>query len=121
MKNEKQGTHTHAAEVGTLAGELAGAVIGSAAGPVGAVAGMVIGAVAGDLAGHVLDDDARRHAAHEEALDDAIGVTSGGIGVARAGSPSPRIGAPAPVSCGVTARGGATAAEGPIQDSDDHG
>jgi hypothetical protein len=119
MKNDKQGTHTHAAEAGTLAGELVGAVIGSAAGPVGAVAGMVIGAVASDLAGHVLDDEARRDAAHEEALDVAIGVTSGDIGVGRPGSPSPRIGAPSSASRGATARGGAAAAEGPIKDIDD--
>lgn len=121
MKTEKKETHTHAAEVGTLAGELVGAVLGSAAGPVGTVAGMVLGAVAGDLAGHVLDNEAQRNAAHEGILDDAIGVTRGDIGAARTGSPRARVGAPSAASCGATGHGGGTAAEGPLQDIDDDG
>jgi outer membrane lipoprotein SlyB len=108
----------HTTEAGAVAGELAGAVVGSAAGPVGAVAGMVVGAVAGALTGHFLENDARRVRAHDDELDEAIGVTRGNLGAASAASPPARVGAPSTASCGVTIPS-QTPAEGPIQDIED--
>src|SRR5579862_4753782 len=88
MSEEKEGEarsqrEGHGGDIGVVAGELAGAVAGSAAGPVGAMAGMVLGAIAGGLAGTVIEEQARRAAAHDTELDEAIGVVGGDIGAAR--------------------------------------
>lgn len=93
----------------------------SAAGPVGTVAGMVVGAMAGALTGHVLEDEGRRARTHDEELDEAIGVTGGDLGAARADAPPARIGTPSIASCGVAIAGEPSPAEGPIQDIDQDG
>lgn len=73
-------SHTHAAEVATVAGEIAGGVLGSAAGPPGAIAGMLVGAAAGALAGEVIDREGQWTSRHDQELDDEIGVTKGELG-----------------------------------------
>lgn len=64
----------------TLSGTAVGAAVGSVAGPVGAVAGAALGAAAGYVAGAAMEDEDRRHEAHERALDEAIGVEGGDLG-----------------------------------------
>jgi hypothetical protein len=79
-------TH-HAVEAGAIAGEIAGAVIGSAAGPAGIVAGMVVGALAGTLVGEGLEVDEARVRAHDQELDETIGVTGGDLGAVQPRTP----------------------------------
>ena len=80
-KTERSSTPKHhTGEAAAIAGEIAGAVIGSAAGPVGMVAGMVVGAVAGAIVGKGMEANEERVRAHDEELDEEIGVTGGDMG-----------------------------------------
>jgi hypothetical protein len=107
------------AGIGAIAGEIAGAVVGCAAGPVGAIAGMVIGGLAGEVAGEALDREAAFARRHDEELDETIGVYGGDLGAAPPDAPPARFGAPSAASLGLGGGGGATPAEGPMQDVDD--
>ncbi|MGD0677691.1 MAG: hypothetical protein ABSC94_19920 [Polyangiaceae bacterium] len=110
----------HGTDVGAIAGELVGAVVGGAAGPVGVAVGMTLGAMAGALAGHVLEDEGRRARAHDEELDETIGVSGGDLGAARPDMPPAQTAAPSAASSGASAEGGSpTSAEGPIQSIDE--
>ena len=70
----------HTEEAATIAGEIAGGVVGSAAGPNGMVAGMVVGAVAGAIVGKGLEANEGRVRAHDEELDEEIGIMGGDMG-----------------------------------------
>jgi outer membrane lipoprotein SlyB len=107
-----------APEAGAIAGEIAGAVIGSAAGPIGAVAGMVIGAVAGAVAGEEMAEESARASQHDKELDEEIGVTKGDLGAVQPGGP-PRSSRRVSLASLGLSDGGATPAEGPMQDVDD--
>ena len=77
----------HTGEAAVMAGELAGAVIGSAAGPVGIVAGMVVGGLTGTLVGAGLEAEEKRARAHDQELDETIGVIGGDLGAVQPGPP----------------------------------
>jgi hypothetical protein len=111
--------HTHGEMTGALAGEVAGAIVGSMAGPPGAVAGMVMGAATGALLGEVLDREAERTHAHDEQLDEEIGVTSGELGAPNLRHPPARVGAFSAASLGAGAPSDRSPAEGPISTAGD--
>jgi outer membrane lipoprotein SlyB len=90
-------SHTHGSETGAIAGEVVGGLVGAAAGPVGAVAGMVIGAAAGALVGEVMDREANRAHAHDEALDRDVGVMGGNLGAVQPARPKSVPPLPPPV------------------------
>ncbi len=120
-KKDKPWLKSHvvgAPEAGAIAGEIAGAVLGSAAGPIGAVAGMVIGAVAGAVAGEEMAEESDRASKHDKELDEEIGVTKGNLGAVQPGGP-PRSSRRVSLASLGLSDGGATPAEGPIQDVDD--
>jgi hypothetical protein len=106
--------------VGVGLGALSGAGLGAAAGPVGAIVGAVAGGVAGALASLALEASSVDDAAHEEKLDDEIGVASGDLGTASGEQPAAQRGT---YSSAATGAGAATEsddselAEGPIPPS----
>ncbi len=74
-------TETQAKEaMGVGVGALAGAGLGAVGGPVGALVGAVAGGVAGGLASLALEASTSGEAAHEEKLDEEIGIASGELG-----------------------------------------
>lgn len=102
----------------TLAGAVAGAATGAVAGPVGIIAGGVIGTVAGALAGAALSNDDEVHSRKDKKLDEDIGVTKGDLGAASPNQPKSTRGTFSAASSGAGSSGGASPAEGPIQDID---
>ena len=76
--------------VGVGVGALSGAGLGAVGGPVGAIVGAVAGGVAGALASLALEASNAGEAAHEEKLDDEIGVASGDLGTASGEQPAQR-------------------------------
>ncbi len=114
----KSEAHTKEA-LGVGLGALSGAGLGAAGGPVGAIVGAVAGGVAGALASLALEASDAREAAHEEKLDEEIGVASGELGTASVKQPAQR----GAYSSAATGAGTATesddseSAEGPIPPS----
>ena len=114
----KLGKNHRTEEIVAASGTVAGAVFGTVAGPVGTVAGAILGGVVGAGAGALLEDQSARKHAHEEELDEDIGVYDGTLGAARPDAPPARVGAfSAPSSGGE--RPSHPPSEGPIQDLDE--
>jgi outer membrane lipoprotein SlyB len=98
---------------GAIVGAIAGAIVGAFAGPAGVAAGTALGAVAGAAAGRAMGAAEEAQAAHERALDDAIGVTQGDLGAARVRRDSSH-GLFSGSSTGVSAGMGRSPASGPM-------
>ena len=107
--------------VGVGVGALSGAGIGAVGGPVGAIVGAVVGGVAGALASLALEASGAGEAAHEEKLDEDIGVASGDVGTASTEQPpSQQRGAYSSAAVGAgtaTESDDSESAEGPIPSS----
>jgi hypothetical protein len=117
--NEPTGIPKHATVVPLgVEGALAGAAVGSIAGPVGVIAGTALGGLFGAMADEVLEQDRRQVDAHDEELDEEIGVMGGDIGAAAANQPTARFGAYSSSSSGASDAGTSTS-EGPIQEVDE--
>jgi hypothetical protein len=114
----KAETHTREA-LGVGAGALSGAGLGAVGGPVGAIVGAVAGGVAGALASLALEASSAGEAAHEQKLDDEIGVESGDLGTATVEQPPQRgTYSSAAVGAGTATESDDTElAEGPIPPS----
>ncbi len=67
-------------ETATIVGGVVGTVAGAVGGPPGMIAGGAIGTAVGMAAGAVLDREDQRADAHDRALDETIGVSSGDLG-----------------------------------------
>lgn len=103
-----------------LLGAAAGAAMGTlTAGPPGALAGALIGGAVGAVAGNASERGEAQIDRENEALDEAIGVTSGRIGEASPNQPPARIGAFSGAAMGADAGEGEEVAAGPIQSIDE--
>lgn len=95
----------------------AGALTGAIAGPPGAAIGAVIGGAIGAAAGFAIDAEAHEKAAHDEKLDEDIGVIGGNLGEAAPGQPPPSFRRVHLASLGIS-EGGADSSDGPMQNPD---
>ncbi len=98
-------------------GASAGAITGAIAGPPGAAVGALIGGAVGAAAGYAIDAEAHEKAAHDQELDEDIGVIGGDLGEAPPGQAPPTLRHVHLASLGIT-ESWPDSSDGPIQNPD---
>jgi hypothetical protein len=107
------------AAFGAVVGALAGIAMGAVAGPGGLVVGGLLGALGGAGVADVLSKIQEHHSAHEQRIDEDIGVIGGDLGGAPPDQPPAFIGAySVEASGGTSGSMGATPDEGPFPKAD---
>lgn len=79
--------------LGAAAGAVAGIAFGAVGGPIGIVVGGILGAVAGGGVADVIARIQEHHTAHDDRVDEDIGVLRGNLGAAEPSQPPAVVGA----------------------------